>query len=357
MPDTDMQQGKILVTGGAGYIGSHTALALLEAGYEVVVLDSLVNASREALRRVEQITGRALTFIEGDVRDRVCLDRLFSEHPIHAVIHFAGLKAVGESVAQPLAYYDTNVNGSLTLCQAMQQAGVFRLVFSSSATVYGPNAPVPYHESMPRGRTSNPYGTSKAMVEQALEDLVNADGRWSVSLLRYFNPIGAHPSGKLGEDPQGIPNNLLPYIAQVAVGRRPSLTVFGNDYATADGTCVRDYLHVMDLAEGHVSALGRLHEPGTHVYNLGTGQGLSVLEVVEAFARISERPIPYHFASRREGDLAAFWADPQKAQRELGWRARRGLGEMMADTWRWQRQNPNGYRSEINTPSQGTSQC
>lgn len=323
----------------------------------MVVLDSLVNASHEALRRVEDIAGRGLTFIEGDIRDRACLDQLFNEHDIHAVIHFAGLKAVGESVTQPLAYYDTNVNGSLSLCQAMQRAGVFRFVFSSSATVYGSDAPVPYRETMPRGRTSNPYGTSKSMVEQALEDLVLSDGRWSVALLRYFNPIGAHPSGRLGEDPQGIPNNLMPYIAQVAVGRRPMLTVFGNDYATEDGTCVRDYLHVMDLAEGHVSALGRLTLPGTHVYNLGTGQGLSVLEVVEAFERISERPIPYQFAPRREGDLAAFWADPSKAEKELGWQARRGLDDMIADTWRWQRYNPHGYRSEINSTTQGISQC
>ncbi|MCE9683132.1 UDP-glucose 4-epimerase GalE [Halomonas alkalisoli] len=352
-----MQQGKILVTGGAGYIGSHTTLVLLEAGYEVVVLDNLVNASQEALRRVQDIAGRSLTFIEGDIRNRACLDQLFDEHDIHAVIHFAGLKAVGESVARPLAYYDTNVNGSLTLCQAMQQAGVFRFVFSSSATVYGPDAPVPYRETMSRGRTSNPYGTSKSMVEQSLEDLVHSDGRWSVALLRYFNPIGAHPSGRLGEDPQGIPNNLLPFIAQVAVGRRQMLTVFGNDYATEDGTCVRDYLHVMDLAEGHVSALGRLPLPGIHVYNLGTGQGLSVLQMVEAFERISERPIPYQFAPRRKGDLAAFWADPHKAEQELGWQARRGLDEMIADTWRWQRQNPRGYCSEINTTTQGISQC
>lgn len=346
---------KVLVTGGAGYIGSHTALSLLEAGHDVVVLDNLCNASKEALRRVEEIAGRTLSFIEGDIRDRACLDQLFKEHDIHAVIHFAGLKAVGESVAQPLAYYDTNVSGTITLCQAMQQAGVFRLVFSSSATVYGPDAPVPYQESMPRGRTSNPYGTSKSMVEQTLEDLVQSDGRWSVVLLRYFNPIGAHPTGRLGEDPRGIPNNLLPYIAQVAVGRRSTLTVFGNDYATADGTCVRDYLHVMDLAEGHVSALDRLTVLGAHAYNLGTGQGLSVLQMVEAFERISERPIPYQFAPRREGDLTAFWADPSKAEKELGWKARRSLDEMVADTWRWQRRNPHGYRTEINTTSQGAS--
>lgn len=346
---------KVFVTGGAGYIGSHTALSLLEAGYDVVVLDNLCNASQEALRRVEQLSGRALTFIEGDIRDRACLNKLFREHDIHAVIHFAGLKAVGESVSAPLAYYDTNVNGSITLCQAMLQAGVFRLVFSSSATVYGPEAPIPYIESMPRGGTANPYGASKSIVEQVLDDLVKSDERWSIAMLRYFNPIGAHSSGMIGEDPQGTPNNLMPYIAQVAVGRRSALTVFGNDYATADGTCVRDYLHVMDLAEGHVSALDRLTLPGSHIYNLGTGQGLSVLQMIEAFERVSERQIPYQFASRREGDLAAFWADPSKAEKELGWQALRGLDEMIADTWRWQRQNPNGYRTEINTSSQRTS--
>ena len=352
-----MQKPKILVTGGAGYIGSHTALVLLEAGYDVVVLDSLINASQESLHRVQEITGRELVFVEGDVRDRACLDQLFGDHDIYAVIHFAGLKAVGESVEQPLAYYDTNVGGSLTLCRAMHAAGVFRLVFSSSATVYGPDAPVPYRESMPRGRTSNPYGTSKSIVEQTLEDLVHADGRWSVSLLRYFNPIGAHPSGRLGEDPQGVPNNLLPFIAQVAVGRRQELTIFGNDYATEDGTCVRDYLHVMDLAEGHVGALERLGQAGLHIYNLGTGKGLSVLQMVETFARISQRPIPYHFAPRRDGDLAAFWADAQKAEQELGWQAQRSLDDMIADTWRWQRHNPHGYRTEINATSQGTSKC
>lgn len=357
MPDTDMQNGKILVTGGAGYIGSHTALVLLEAGYEVVVLDSLVNASYEAVRRLQEISGRALNFVEGDVRDRTCLHRLFTEHDIAAVIHFAGLKAVAESVTQPLAYYDTNVNGSLALCQAMQTAGVFRLVFSSSATVYGPEAPVPYRETMHRGRTSNPYGSSKSMVEQMLEDLSLADTRWSVALLRYFNPIGAHASGMLGEDPQGVPNNLLPFIAQVAVGRRQALTVFGNDYDTEDGTCVRDYLHVMDLAEGHVKALDRLSVAGVHTYNLGTGKGLSVLQMVAAFERISERPIPYQFAPRRDGDLAAFWADPSKAEEELGWQAHRGLDDMIADTWRWQRNNPHGYRVETNTTSQGRPKC
>ncbi|TLF45915.1 UDP-glucose 4-epimerase GalE [Halomonas urmiana] len=333
----------ILVTGGAGYIGSHTVVELLQEGYDVVVLDNLVNGAREALYRVEAITGKAVRFIEGDVRDRALLDGVFAEHAIEAVIHFAGLKAVGESVEQPLAYYDTNVHGSIVLCQAMAAAGVYRLVFSSSATVYGPDAPVPYVETMPRGRTSNPYGSSKAMVEQALTDLCRADARWSVALLRYFNPIGAHPSGQIGEDPRGIPNNLMPFIAQVAVGRRPELSIFGDDYPTEDGTCVRDYLHVMDLADGHVASLSSLEAPGVHVYNLGTGQGVSVLEMVTTFERVTGQRVPYRIAPRRDGDLAAFWADASKAERELGWRAERGLETMLRDTWRWQEQNPQGY--------------
>jgi UDP-glucose 4-epimerase len=333
----------ILVTGGAGYIGSHTVVELLQAGFEVVVLDNLCNGSREALRRVEAITGKAVPFIEGDVRDRARLEALFAEHAIEAVIHFAGLKAVGESVGRPLAYYDSNVHGSLVLCQAMAAAGVTRLVFSSSATVYGPDAPVPYVETMPRGRTANPYGSSKAMVEQLLEDLCHADPRWSVALLRYFNPIGAHPSGEIGEDPRGIPNNLMPFIAQVAVGRRPQLAIFGNDYPTNDGTCVRDYLHVVDLAAGHVRSLASLARPGVQVFNLGTGRGVSVLEMVETFERVTGQTVPYRFAPRRDGDLAAFWADAGKAERELGWRAERGLEDMLRDTWRWQEQNPQGY--------------
>ncbi|OJA06001.1 UDP-glucose 4-epimerase GalE [Halomonas sp. QHL1] len=346
MPDTDLQQRKILVTGGAGYIGSHTSLALLEAGYEVVVLDSLVNASQEALRRVELLVGRSLTFIEGDVRDRNCLDRLFSKHDIHAVIHFAGLKAVAESVAEPLAYYDTNVNGSLTLCQAMQAAAIFRLVFSSSATVYGPDAPVPYREQMPRGWPASPYGASKAMVERVLEDLCAADSRWSVALLRYFNPIGAHESGLMGEDPRGIPNNLLPFIAQVAVGRRGRLGIFGSDYPTRDGTCERDYVHVMDLAEGHVKALEHLGSSGSYAYNLGTGQAVSVLAMVNTFQEVSGKEIPYDVSQRRQGDLAAFWADPTLAFDELGWQAQRNLDDMVRDTWRWQAANPHGYSAE-----------
>ncbi|EPC04162.1 hypothetical protein L861_02295 [Litchfieldella anticariensis FP35 = DSM 16096] len=334
----------ILVTGGAGYIGSHTVLELLEAGHDVVVVDNLCNGSREALHRIEAITGKSARFIEGDVRDRVLLDEVFASYSVEAVIHFAGLKAVGESVNQPLAYYDNNVHGSLVLCQAMAAAGVFKFVFSSSATVYGPDAPVPYVESMPRGRTSNPYGTSKAMIEQVLTDLCRADDRWSVALLRYFNPIGAHPSGLIGEDPQGIPNNLMPFIAQVAVGRLPELSVFGNDYPTEDGTCVRDYLHVVDLALGHVQSLASLATPGVHTYNLGTGQGYSVLEMVETFEEVTDQKVPYRFAPRRDGDLAAFWADASKAERELGWHAERGLREMLRDTWHWQRKNPNGYR-------------
>lgn len=286
-----------------------------------------------------------MRFIEGDVRDRALLDRLFAEQAIEAVIHFAGLKAVGESVEQPLAYYDTNVHGSLVLCQAMAAAGVYKLVFSSSATVYGPDAPVPYMETMPRGRTSNPYGSSKAMVEQVLTDLCRADERWSVALLRYFNPIGAHPSGQIGENPQGIPNNLMPFIAQVAVGRLPELSIFGGDYPTPDGTGIRDYLHVVDLAVGHIKALTSLERPGADIYNLGTGKGVSVLEMVKTFEAISDRRVPYRIVPRRPGDLAEVFADASKAERELGWRAERGLEAMLRDTWRWQEGNPQGYRA------------
>ncbi|EPC04227.1 hypothetical protein L861_02620 [Litchfieldella anticariensis FP35 = DSM 16096] len=337
----------ILVVGGAGYIGSHTVLSLLEAEYEVVVLDNLVNSSSESLRRVQKLTGKPIDFVHGDIRDKKRLARLFHDYDVSSVIHFAGLKAVSESVQQPLEYYDNNVYGTLALCQAMQVAGVTRLIFSSSATVYGRDAPVPYQEITPRGITANPYGSSKAMVEQILEDLCRSDEGWAVALLRYFNPVGAHESGLIGEDPQGFPNNLMPVIAQVAVGRRPELAVFGNDYPTPDGTCVRDYLHVMDLAEGHLQALASLETPGVHIYNLGTGQGYSVLQMVEAFERVTGQPVPSRFTSRREGDLAAFWADPTKAQRELGWKARRSLDAMMADTWRWQCRNPQGYCSEV----------
>ncbi|WP_428035815.1 UDP-glucose 4-epimerase GalE [Amphritea sp.] len=334
----------ILVTGGAGYIGSHTVVMLLEAGYEVVVLDNLCNSHPEVFNRIESITGQQANFVAGDIRDRECLDRLFAEYRIDSVIHFAGLKAVGESVSKPLEYYQNNVHGSVVLCEAMTAAGVKRLVFSSSATVYGEDAPIPYIETMPRGKTSNPYGTSKAMVEQVLTDLVIADSQWSVALLRYFNPIGAHPSGLMGEDPQGIPNNLMPFISQVAVGKREQLSIFGNDYDTADGTCLRDYLHVMDLAEGHLKALSCLDQPGTHIYNLGTGNGLSVLEMVNSFIAVTGVDIPYQFAPRRDGDLPAFWADASKAERELGWSTRYSLEDMMQDTWKWQSQNPEGYR-------------
>lgn len=339
-----MRDNMILVTGGAGYIGSHTVLVLLEAGYEVVVLDNLCNASREALHRVERLSGHSLSFVEGDIRDRTLLDQLFSERSVSAVIHFAGLKAVGESIEQPLAYYENNVAGTLTLCQAMQAAQVRRLVFSSSATVYGAEAPVPYRESLPRGQASSPYGASKAMIEQILEDLCRENDAWSVTLLRYFNPIGAHPSGEIGENPRGIPNNLMPFITQVAIGQRDSLSIFGNDYPTADGTCKRDYLHVMDLAEGHVRALEHSGGPGVQCYNLGTGQAVSVLQMVSRFCAVNDTAVPYAFAPRRTGDLAAFWADPKKAQRELGWQARRTLDDMLRDTWRWQLQNPQGYR-------------
>lgn len=328
---------KILVTGGAGYIGSHTTLALLQAGFEVVVLDNLCNSSVASLRRVAQIAGRAPVFVEGDVRDRVVLDRVFVEHAVDAVLHFAGLKAVGESVAQPLRYYDNNVHGSQVLLQAMADAGVFRFVFSSSATVYGEPAQMPIAETCPVGQPTNPYGRSKLMVEDMLRDLALSDSRWRVALLRYFNPVGAHASGLIGEDPNGIPNNLLPYIAQVAVGKRPELAVFGNDYPTPDGTGVRDYIHVVDLAEGHLRALDALQtRSGVSVWNLGTGQGYSVLEMVHAFEAASGRPVPYRIAPRRPGDIATCYADPLKAERELGWKAQRGLAEMMRDAWRWQ---------------------
>jgi UDP-glucose 4-epimerase len=333
----------VLVTGGAGYIGSHTVLSLLEAGYGVVVLDNLCNSSDESLHRVELICGRSAKFVQGDIRDRALLECIFADNDISAVIHFAGLKAVGESHQYPVEYYDNNVNGTLKLIDEMSKAGVKHLVFSSSATVYGEDAPVPYVETLGRGKTSSPYGTSKAMVEQVLTDVVVSDPDWSVALLRYFNPIGAHPSGLIGEDPSGVPNNLMPFISQVAVGKRPALSIFGNDYPTSDGTCERDYLHVMDLAEGHLSAIKGLDRSGLHIYNLGTGQPTSVLAMVKAFVAVTGVDIPYQFAPRRDGDLPSFWADASKAQEELGWRAIRSLEDMMGDTWRWQSQNPDGY--------------
>lgn len=334
----------LLITGGAGYIGSHTVVELLEAGHETIVLDNLANSSRASLRRVARITGRTPQLVEGDVRDARLLDRIFAQHPIEAVVHFAGLKAVGESVRRPLDYYDNNVGGSIALCQAMARAGVYRLAFSSSATVYGDPARMPISEACPIGVPTNPYGQSKRMVEDLLRDLAASDPRWSIALLRYFNPVGAHPSGLIGEDPEGIPNNLLPYIAQVAVGRLERLAVFGDDYPTPDGTGVRDYIHVVDLARGHVAALDFLAaHPGIHAWNLGTGTGYSVLQMIEAFERASGRPVPYEIAPRRPGDVAQCWSDPAKAGRELGWRAGLGLDRMMEDAWRWQSRHPTGY--------------
>jgi len=335
---------KILVTGGAGYIGSHTTLALLKAGYDVVVLDNLCNSSKVALVRIEKICGKKPIFINGDIRNQKLLEQIFYNHQIAAVLHFAGLKAVGESVCNPLHYYDNNVIGSITLCQAMASAGVFNLIFSSSATVYGEPAKSPINEEFPTETPTNPYGRSKLMVEDLLRDVANSDSRWRIGLLRYFNPVGAHPSGMIGENPTGIPNNLIPYISQVAIGKLPKLSVFGGDYPTPDGTGIRDYIHVVDLSEGHLKALQALdRKPGVNIWNLGTGTGYSVLEMIRAFEQASEKPIPYQIVERRLGDVAECWADPSKAETELGWKSQRGLLEMMADTWRWQLLNPQGY--------------
>ncbi len=334
----------ILITGGAGYIGSHSCVEFLNAGYDIVVLDNLCNSSAESLERVRELTGQDFPFIEGDIRDRALLDRVFRDHDIDAVIHFAGLKSVGESIAMPLYYYDNNIAGSVTLFEAMQAAGVKTVVFSSSATVYGDPASVPIREDFPVGATTNPYGRSKLIIEQILGDVAVADPGWHIALLRYFNPVGAHKSGRIGEDPRGIPNNLMPYISQVAVGRREHLNVFGNDYPTPDGTGVRDYIHVVDLAAGHVRAVEKLERtPGVKIWNLGTGRGYSVVEMAMAFEQASGRPVPYRFAPRRAGDIAQCYADPAKAELELGWKARHGLEEMCEDTWRWQSMNPNGY--------------
>lgn len=334
---------KILVTGGAGYIGSHTCLELLAAGCEVVVLDNLSNARQESLRRVAEITGQTPCFVRGDVRDESALRQVFAGHQIEAVIHFAGLKAVGESVEQPLRYYDNNVNGSLCLLRAMDAAGVRRLVFSSSATVYGDPHVVPIREDFLLSVT-NPYGRSKLMVEDILRDLCLSDPRWQVALLRYFNPVGAHESGLIGEDPNGIPNNLMPFLSQVAIGKRPEVVVFGNDYPTPDGTGVRDYIHVVDLARGHLKALDALRNTqGALTINLGTGRGYSVLEMIKAFSLACGRELPYRIAARRPGDVAASYADPAYAAKVLGWRAERGIEQMCADSWRWQSRNPDGY--------------
>lgn len=332
----------ILVTGGAGYIGSHTCLELLNSGYGVVVVDNLCNSDEEALRRVESLAGKTLKFYRGDLCDEPLLDRIFAENPIDAVIHFAGLKAVGESVSVPLRYYRNNIGGTLALCDAMQRAGVRNIVFSSSATVYGDPASVPVREDFPTSAT-NPYGQTKLMIERILSDLAVADKALRVTLLRYFNPIGAHESGRIGENPRGIPNNLMPYLTQVATGKLPRLRVFGSDYPTPDGTGVRDYIHVVDLARGHVAALKKGDAPGVAIYNLGTGRGYSVLEVIEAFEKASGVKIPYEIVGRRPGDIAEVYADPTRAQRELGWAAQYGLERMCADSWRWQKQNPSGY--------------
>ena len=335
----------ILVTGGAGYIGSHTCLELLKAGFRVTVVDNLSNSKQESLKRVEELTGKKISFYHVDLLDKKNLTGVFREssEPFLAVIHFAGLKAVGESVAKPLWYYRNNLEGTITLCEVMEGANCRNLVFSSSATVYGDPATVPITEDFPLSCT-NPYGRSKLMVEEILRDIHVAHTQWNVVLLRYFNPVGAHESGRIGEDPNGIPNNLMPYISQVAVGKLERLSVFGNDYPTPDGTGVRDYIHVVDLAIGHVKAIAKLADkPGVVTYNLGTGQGYSVLQMVEAFARNSGRPVPYRIVGRRAGDVAACYADPTLAAAELGWKAVRGIDEMCADSWRWQKNNPTGY--------------
>lgn len=334
----------ILVTGGAGYIGSHTCVELLNEGYDVVVVDNLYNSSEKALDRVEQITGRKVKFYQVDLLDKEALNQVFDAESIDSVIHFAGLKAVGESVAKPLEYYHNNMTGTFNLCDVMRNHGVKNIVFSSSATVYGDPAFIPITEECPKGKITNPYGQTKGMLEQVLTDLNVADPEWNVVLLRYFNPIGAHESGLIGEDPKGIPNNLVPYIAQVAVGKLESLGVFGDDYDTPDGTGVRDYIHVVDLAKGHVKAIEKLKaKEGVSIYNLGTGNGYSVLQVLHAFEKACGKTLPYTIKARRPGDIAICYADPTKAKEELGWTAERGIEEMCADSWRWQSNNPNGY--------------
>ena len=336
---------KILSTGGAGYIGSHTALELLNEGYEVVVYDNLCNSSQESLRRVEELTGKTVKFYEGDVLDGAALEAMFRAENVDAVIHCAALKAVGESVQKPLEYYQNNITGTLTLMDVMNRVGVKNIVFSSSATVYGSPEEMPITESCPKGQCTNPYGWTKSMMEQIMSDVQKANPDWNVILLRYFNPVGAHKSGRIGEDPKGIPNNLMPYISQVAVGKLEKLGVFGNDYNTPDGTGVRDYIHVVDLAIGHVKAINYIFtNPGLDVINLGTGVGYSVLDMVKAFSKACGKEIPYEIKPRRAGDIDMCYADPSKALKVLGWKAERGLDEMCEDTWRWQSQNPNGYR-------------
>ncbi len=337
----------VLVTGGAGFIGSHTVIELINAGYDPVVIDDLSNSRLEALKRVEKITGKRIPFYENDVCDKEALNNIFMEHrTIDSVIHFAGYKAVGESVEKPLMYYTNNLVSTLTLLHAMKEYDVKNIIFSSSATVYGTPAEIPITEKCPRGETTNPYGTTKAMIERILEDISKADASMHIMLLRYFNPVGAHESGLIGEDPKGIPNNLMPYITQVAVGKLKELGVFGDDYDTSDGTGVRDYIHVVDLAKGHVAALSKIDEKaGVNIYNLGTGNGYSVLDMVKAFSKACGKEIPYSIKPRRAGDIAECYADPSKAAEELGWKAEKTLEEMCADSWRWQSQNPNGFQS------------
>ena len=334
----------ILVTGGAGFIGSHTCVELLNAGYEVVVLDNLVNASEKSLERVKAITGKEVTFYKGDILDRTILNEIFEKEKIDSCIHFAGLKAVGESVQKPWEYYNNNISGTLTLVDVMRQHNCKNIIFSSSATVYGDPAEIPITENCPKGQCTNPYGWTKSMLEQVLMDIQKADPEWNVILLRYFNPIGAHKSGTMGENPNGIPNNLMPYITQVAVGKLKELGVFGNDYDTPDGTGVRDYIHVVDLAKGHVKALKKLEgHQGLNIYNLGTGKGYSVLDIVKNFEAATGVKIPYVIKARRPGDIATCYSDASKAEKELGWKAENGIREMCEDSWRWQSQNPNGY--------------
>ena len=334
----------ILVTGGAGFIGSHTCVELLNAGYEVVVLDNLVNASEKSLERVKAITGKEVTFYKGDILDRTILNEIFEKEKIDSCIHFAGLKAVGESVQKPWEYYNNNISGTLTLVDVMRQHNCKNIIFSSSATVYGDPAEIPITENCPKGQCTNPYGWTKSMLEQVLMDIQKADPEWNVILLRYFNPIGAHKSGTMGENPNGIPNNLMPYITQVAVGKLKELGVFGDDYDTPDGTGVRDYIHVVDLAKGHVKAINKIKEnPGVKIYNLGTGKGYSVLDVVKAFEKACGKKIPYEIKPRRAGDIATCYSDATLAKKELGWEAEYGIDEMCADSWRWQSMNPDGY--------------
>ena len=335
----------ILVTGGAGFIGSHTCVELLNAGYEIVVVDNYYNANPKSLERVKELTGKDFKPYECDIRDSEGMDKIFKENKIDAVIHFAGLKAVGESCQKPIEYYDNNIGGTLKLCDVMRNNGCKNIVFSSSATVYGMKNVSPLKETMKTGGTTNPYGTTKYMIEIILEDIYKSDNEWNVTLLRYFNPIGAHESGRIGENPSGIPNNLMPYITQVAIGKRPFLSVYGNDYDTPDGTCIRDYIHVVDLADGHVKAVNNILDgkKGVQIFNLGTGKGYSVLDIVKAFSKAYGKELPYKIAPRRPGDLAVCFSDPSKAKEVLGWEAKRGIDDMCRDSWNWQSKNPNGY--------------